>query len=220
MSNPLFGTRKPSGSNPLLASEMMSFRAAGGIIEISGKHRRWLMDGKLHREDGPAIEADAEEWFVEGKRHRDGGPAYVRGKDFEYWQNGKLHRQDGPAVVYENGDCEWYQDGRLHREDGPAIKTSSSREWYSKGVKHRIGEPAVEYTDGGLEYWENGVPHRIDGPSVIKANGQKLWHYLGKALFSEEQLRLAAADDLGLVQDYRKFTYPGSNQEFEFWTSS
>ena len=53
-------------------------------------------DGKLHREDGPAVEQ------VNGHR--------------EWYQNDKLHRVDGPAVERINGDKLWFQNGELHRQ--------------------------------------------------------------------------------------------------------
>ena len=59
------------------------------IINYNGT-KRWYHNGKLHREDGPALDAD------------DGA---------KYWfQHGKLHRLDGPAV--ECSDIRlWYQNG-------------------------------------------------------------------------------------------------------------
>jgi hypothetical protein len=49
--------------------------------------------GKLHREDGPAIE-----WSNGTK---------------EWWLDGKRHREDGPAVEYAHGDKEWYVDDKF-----------------------------------------------------------------------------------------------------------
>ena len=45
------------------------------IVDNDGKH--WYLDGKRHREDGPAIEYSngTKQWFVDGKRHRIDGPA-------------------------------------------------------------------------------------------------------------------------------------------------
>ena len=55
----------------------------------------WYLNGKLHREDGPAIE------FNDGRK---------------YWYlNNKLHRIDGPAREYANGN-DWYiNDKLIHR---------------------------------------------------------------------------------------------------------
>jgi hypothetical protein len=48
----------------------------------------WYLNGKHHREDGPAVEL------------ANGGK--------EWWLNGKLHREDGPVCEYANGDKWWY----------------------------------------------------------------------------------------------------------------
>jgi len=45
---------------------------------------KWMLNGQVHREDGPAIEfkSGRKDWFLYGRRHR----------------------EDGPAVVYPNGE--------------------------------------------------------------------------------------------------------------------
>jgi len=50
--------------------------------------KRWTLDGKDHREDGPAIESPTgtKAWFF----------------------HGKLHRIDGPAIEYDNGEKVWF----------------------------------------------------------------------------------------------------------------
>jgi hypothetical protein len=54
-----------------------------------GKH--WLLNGELHRENGPAVElADGSKlWYINGKKHRENGPAceWV-GESHEWWVNG------------------------------------------------------------------------------------------------------------------------------------
>ena len=46
------------------------------------------MNGKLHRENGPAIS------------YEDGWQ--------EWWLHGKCHREDGPAIVNHKGEKWWY----------------------------------------------------------------------------------------------------------------
>ena len=60
-------------------------------------YKEWFLNGKLHREDGPAIESAIghKQWFL----------------------NGKLHREDGPAVEYAIGDKWWYLNGKSMSED-------------------------------------------------------------------------------------------------------
>ena len=56
----------------------------------------WYLDGKLHREDGPAIE-------------------YANGD--KYWYlDGKPHREDGPAIEYATGEKYWFLDGTSYNE--------------------------------------------------------------------------------------------------------
>lgn len=52
-----------------------------------------LMDGKFHREDGPAVlTAHVQEWYVNGVHHREDGPArvWLNKKQCEFWHEGKL----------------------------------------------------------------------------------------------------------------------------------
>ena len=56
-------------------------------------HKEWLVSGRLHREDGPAVEWD------HGTK--------------EWWFNGKCHREDGPAMEYSDGDKHWYLNGEF-----------------------------------------------------------------------------------------------------------
>ena len=53
---------------------------------------RWYVDGKLHREDGPAIE-------------------YTNG-DESWYLNDNLHRSDGPAVKYSKYRA-WHLHGQF-----------------------------------------------------------------------------------------------------------
>ena len=78
--------------------------------------KSWHQDGKLHRTDGPAIEA------ADGTK--------------EWWNDGLWHRTDGPAIEYPDGDESWYVDGERHREDGPAVNHASSKEWYLNGQQY------------------------------------------------------------------------------------
>jgi hypothetical protein len=74
----------------------------------------WYLNGKYHREDGPAIE-----WS---------------NGDKSWYLMGKLHREDGPAFEGSNGHKEWYLMGKLHREDGPAFEGSNGhKEWWLMG---------------------------------------------------------------------------------------
>ena len=79
----------------------------------AGNAKRWYLNGKRHREDGPAIE------YTDGDKH--------------WYKNGKLHRTDGPAIEYADGAKYWYINGLLHRTDGPAVISFGTQEWYING---------------------------------------------------------------------------------------
>jgi len=74
--------------------------------------KHWYKEGKLHREDGPAVE------YANGEKH--------------WYKEGKHHRVDGPAVECANGNKRWYKEGELHREDGPAVEYADGRKEYWK----------------------------------------------------------------------------------------
>jgi hypothetical protein len=58
----------------------------------------WYLNGKIHREDGPAIE------YASGFK--------------SWWLNNKRHREDGPAIEFSNGEKHWYlKDERLTEEE-------------------------------------------------------------------------------------------------------
>ena len=103
----------------------------------TGDSKKWYLNGKPHREDGPAVEYPngTKEWWINGERHRENGPAveYPNGTK-EWWINGERHRENGPAVEYESGTKHWYLNGEQHREDGPACEYSNGcKFWWING---------------------------------------------------------------------------------------
>ena len=55
-------------------------------------NKEWCLNGKLYREDGPAVE------WSDGTK--------------EWWLNDKLHREDGPAIEFANGTKYWYLNNK------------------------------------------------------------------------------------------------------------
>jgi len=75
----------------------------------------YTLNGKFHREDGPAIECanGNKGWYLHGVLHREDGPAIERISETKEWfLHGKLHREDGPAVEWANGEREYWINGR------------------------------------------------------------------------------------------------------------
>ena len=74
-----------------------------------------------------------QEWYINGKLHREDGPARC-GPEYNAWYiDGNLHREDGPAVEYTNGVKSWYLDGIGLTEEGFNKRVSScndDRFWY------------------------------------------------------------------------------------------
>jgi hypothetical protein len=82
-------------------------------------------------------------WYINGKFHREDGPAEIWPDGSQFWcKNGELHREDGPAAIYIDGGEEWYLNNELHRDDGPAyINPDGTQLWYKNGKKHRQNGP-------------------------------------------------------------------------------
>ncbi len=86
----------------------------------SYKTKKWLLNGLLHRENGPAVEyADGGKmWYVAGSLHRENGPAIEYPDGYKAWyQNGHLLREDGPVIEEPNSYRAWMVDGNIVREE-------------------------------------------------------------------------------------------------------
>ncbi len=83
------------------------------------------------------------EYYCDGKLHREDSPAVIcKGyQDLEiYYKHGLIHREDGPAIITNsnknNFKLEWYINGKRHREDGPAIIEGNGKiEYWLNGIK-------------------------------------------------------------------------------------
>jgi hypothetical protein len=64
----------------------------GELLEDSDGNKFYLLNGDLHRINGPAVE-----WMTGGKA---------------WWVNGKRHRIDGPATEWSSGHKQWCLDGK------------------------------------------------------------------------------------------------------------
>ena len=52
-------------------------------------------------------------WYLNGKRHREDGPAVINANGTKAWcLNGKFHREDGPAYIGADGTQYWYLNGK------------------------------------------------------------------------------------------------------------
>ena len=82
------------------------------------------MNGKLHREDGPAIE------YTSGTKG--------------WYLNGELHREDGPAIEQASGSKEWWlNDKRVTEEEHKKLTskaTCSGKVVEIDGIKYELKE--------------------------------------------------------------------------------
>jgi hypothetical protein len=66
----------------------------------------WSLNGKYHREDGPAYQF----WHSNGQKRIE-----------EWWLNGLIHREDGPAIHFFRDDRkkyeEWYLNGKKYSRE-------------------------------------------------------------------------------------------------------
>jgi len=75
-------------------------------------------------------------WYKNGKLHRDDGPAIINGIKMENGIETIQVEHNGPARILASGTQYWYQNGKCHREDGPAIiNVDGSEEYFINGIK-------------------------------------------------------------------------------------
>ena len=150
--------------------------------------KEWYLNGKLHREDGPAIEdADGSKfWFINGKLHREDGPAVERADGSKSWfLNGERHREDGPAFECADGTKFWFLNGELHREDGPACEwADGSKSWFINGKE--LSEAEFNARTKPKPSCEGKVVE-VDG---VKYKLVKAWHSIKThSFFNHENLQ-------------------------------
>ena len=170
-----------------------------GVIE-------YRLNGRLHREDGPAVINPNNKligWYFNNRLHREDGPAIIWPDNYIAWyMNGKPHRSDGPAIIESNilpGDFSimWFAHGKEYSEEDYikyllehnltkeiSLKNSISSEgvieYRFNGKLHREDSPAKTWPDGSMEWWINGKHHREDGPAYTSPDGYKAWYINGE----------------------------------------
>ncbi len=124
----LLGVNPSYGSIPLTDTKKIAQSAREIKYNNTFKYRNpateWFMFNKQNRRNGLFIDANGIRFFyLKGRLHREDGPAveYPNGTK-KWWLNGVLHREGGPAVEYSNGATEWWVHGVRHRIDGPAME--------------------------------------------------------------------------------------------------
>ena len=87
------------------------------------------------------------EWLLNGKRHRVDGPAVEDTDGSKYWYlDDKRHRIDGPAIEWFDGSKEWYLDGnkltqaQWKQSIKPKVASCAGKIVEVDGVKYRLVE--------------------------------------------------------------------------------
>jgi len=189
-----------------------------GVVEYSNGTKEWYIEGKHHREDGPAIICGngSKHWYKEGKRHRLDGPAIEYGDGSKYWYiEGNRHRLDGPAIEYGDGRKEWCIEGIHYSEEDfhkkvQELKNEKTMEIKSKEIK----QPETKVKT------ETVFHHSLSGPAVVFDDINKpdeYWVY-GVQIFSEELFNAVKTffnqnDDL----DVKRFK---SDSDYLVWSNS
>jgi hypothetical protein len=88
-------------------------------VIVENGNRFWYLNGKPHREDGPATE-------------------YANG-DKRWYRNGKLHREGGPAVEYVNGDKRWYLNDVNYSESDFNLKMAHRKKLTIAEIEKLLG---------------------------------------------------------------------------------
>ena len=181
-------------------------------VKVYDDKTEWLnLDGKYHREDGPAVEyVDGyKAWYWNGQRHRLDGPAIEDADGTEYFFiDGKHYTEEEflkkTGVLSETLLCPGQngipgqETSTTNLEDQGIIMTSTSicgipllTEYRNhKGQLHRLDGPA--YITPGLEIWfENGLKHRLDGPA-IDSSAIKKW-FLKDEEYDQDTFELITA---------------------------
>jgi len=83
-------------------------------------------------------------WYLNGKRHREDGPAFEGAGGTAYWfLNGILHREGGPAIEGGSGGKAWYLNG-VHLTEAEfnqrMNKPCSGKVVEIEGVKYKLVE--------------------------------------------------------------------------------
>ena len=160
------------------------------VYDDGSKH--WYLNGKHHREDGPAIE-DAngyKAWYLNGKHHREDGPAVEYADGYKtWWINGNQLTEeefnnrnkscDGEVITVK-GKQYRLGNNMPYKEYTVRVYDDGSKIWCLNGKFHREDGPAVEFANGRKEWYKNGKCHREDGPAIEYADGTKKWWINGK----------------------------------------
>ena len=81
------------------------------------------------------------EWWLNGKRHREDGPAMEWADGSKSWYlNDKYHREDGPAIEYADGSKFWHLNDEEVTEEEHKRMTSPVVEMTMEEINKALGK--------------------------------------------------------------------------------
>ena len=81
------------------------------------KFKRYINNDPFQRKEIRFYSIGSKQWWLNGKLHREDGPACEWGDGSKCWfLNRNLHREDGPAIEYANGVKQWFLNGEFYSE--------------------------------------------------------------------------------------------------------
>lgn len=173
-------------------------------------------DGKLHRDDGPAVEYKdgTKEYWKHGKQYdsefkNEKPHVKVTPVEGTPYKKIEITHPDGTveyAIKYPTGMIEYRnKKGQIHRDgDKPAvIEPGGGKVWYKNGIRSRDNDlPAVEYPHAKYWYSPQGNRHRDnDLPAVEFTNGSKHWYQYGDL---HREGKPAVIDSDGTIQYWER----------------
>jgi len=80
-------------------------------------------------------------WYLNGKLHREDGPAFEGANGDKYWWlNGERHREEGPAVEHANSGKHWYLNNKRVTEEEHKRMTSKVVEMTVEEISKALGK--------------------------------------------------------------------------------
>ncbi len=102
-----------------------------------------------------ATDSYGKEWYLNGKLHREDGPAIERANGSKEWHlNGKRHREDGPAIEWSSGTKDWYLNGEKYDKESYIVEMNRRKleKWESLGKYEEVVDKLNRYEM--MEEWK------------------------------------------------------------------
>jgi len=169
-------------------------------VIVTVKTPRWEkhfnMNGRLHREDGPAVVGPV--LGFEEDTPRDAFGEYDANQIF--WGKKTWEPNDTDAGFYRHV-C--YAGSSVGYCEDPEMEKIMYRQYWIDGKLHRTDGPAVIHNgpNGLMEWWQNGRLHREDGPAVVQHRDD---YASGVDLYFVEGVQMSFKEFYGIPDDIWK----------------